>query len=340
MDSLNPLICILPRKLGLGGPSSFQSNLVRGLRKKGVEVCFDTDQAGVSAILVIGGTRQIRTLKLAQRRGIPIIQRLNGMNWVHRQKWTGFRHFLRAEWGNLVLAGIRRMADRVVYQSEFAKDWWTKAKGEITVPQSVIHNGVDLEVFSPSSYPLPMGEYRLLMVEGHHGGGYDQGLASGVALLRLLKAEMDKPVSLTVVGDVPESLRRKFQADGEVIHWLGVVDHMKIPDLDRSAHLLFSSDVNAACPNAVIEALACGLPVVGFNTGSLPELVRGDAGRVALYGGDVWKLDPPQVANLVEAALEILLDQKRFSRFARKTAEESFGLDQMTEKYLRVLLGE
>ena len=49
----------------------------------------------------------------------------------------------------------------------------------------------------------------------------------------------------------------------------------RIPELDRSAHLLYSADLNAACPKSVIEALACGLPVVAFDTGALPELVQG-----------------------------------------------------------------
>lgn len=339
MSRSNPLICILPRKLGLGGPSSFQSNLIYGLKQRSVDVCFDPGQTGVSAILVIGGTRHIDDLKEAKLRGTPIIHRLNGMNWVHRRKWTGIRHFLKAEWGNLVLARIRGLADRVVYQSAFARDWWQREKGSVSCPQFVIHNAVDLGVFTPGNSTFSAEEFRLLMVEGHHGGGYDQGLVSGVALYRLLKTKCNKPVSLTVVGDVPASLKQRFQDDSQ-IKWLGVVDRSQIPDIDRSAHLLYSSDVNAACPNAVIEALACGLPVAAFDTGSLSELVQGDAGRVVPYGGNVWNLDKPDVLALADAVHAILHDQQRFSKAARKLAEEKFDLDEMAEKYLKVLLNE
>ena len=123
-----------------------------------------------------------------------------------------------------------------------------------------------------------------------------------------------------------------------MINWAGVVKRDDIPQIDRSAHLLFSADLNAACPNAVIEALACGLPVVSFATGALPELLEGGAGLVAPYGSNYWKLEPPVVEPLAEAALK-LLRREDYRVAARKRAEELFGLDTMTEKYLKALVG-
>jgi glycosyltransferase involved in cell wall biosynthesis len=87
----------------------------------------------------------------------------------------------------------------------------------------------------------------------------------------------------------------------------------------------------------VIEALACGLPVVGFDTGALPELVTGDAGRIAPYGRGAWQLEPPDVAGLARKAAEILPDQERFRSAALSHACQHFGLDQMVETYLKVL---
>ncbi len=97
--------------------------------------------------------------------------------------------------------------------------------------------------------------------------------------------------------------------------------------------------MNAACPNSVIEALACGLPVVSFDTGALPELVTSDAGRMATYGGDPWELDPPDVAALAQAAAEVLQNQAKLRLGARRQAEQAFGLDKMVDEYLQVLLG-
>jgi glycosyltransferase involved in cell wall biosynthesis len=89
----------------------------------------------------------------------------------------------------------------------------------------------------------------------------------------------------------------------------------------------------------VIEALGCGLPVAGFDTGSLAELVQGDAGRLTPYGANEWKLEEPDVPTLAAAVTEVLQDQLRFRRSAREQAEEKFNVDTMVNEYLNVLLG-
>jgi glycosyltransferase involved in cell wall biosynthesis len=107
----------------------------------------------------------------------------------------------------------------------------------------------------------------------------------------------------------------------------------------RSSHLLFSAEVNPPCPNSVIEALACGLPVIGFNTGSLSEIIQGDAGRLVPYGANEWKLEKPDIPSLASAAVDVLEDQPHFRNSARKQAESIFSLDKMVDEYLKVLLG-
>jgi len=78
--------------------------------------------------------------------------------------------------------------------------------------------------------------------------------------------------------------------------------------------------------------------VVGFDTGSLAEIVQGDAGRLAPYGANQWKLRKPDISALANAAVDVLEDQPRFRTSAREQAEAKLGLDQMVEEYLKVLL--
>lgn len=333
-------ICLLPRQLGLGGPASFQARLTAGLIDRGVDVGFDVDDPANGAILVVGGTRKLLDLQRARLRGVRIIQRLNGMNWVHRRQYTGVKHFLRAEWGNWLLAAIRRsLADGIAYQSQFSQRWWNEARGSTGKESTVIYNGVDLNEFSPVGEGTPPEDhYRILVVEGHLGGGYEQGLLNAVRLVQLLNPRMDKPVELQVVGEAPAGLKSRCIASGIPLEWMGVVKRDQIPALDRAAHALFSTDINAACPNAVVEALACGLPVVSFDTGALGEMVTGQAGWIAPYGGNPWKLEPANIHALADGVQQVLTHQPLYRAGARARAEEAFGLDSMVEKYLNFLL--
>jgi glycosyltransferase involved in cell wall biosynthesis len=83
-----------------------------------------------------------------------------------------------------------------------------------------------------------------------------------------------------------------------------------------------------------VEALACGLPVVAFDTGALRELIPPGAGAIVAYGGDPWKLDPPDLDALARAAAETLKNQQSLSLGARNHAQESLGLDLMVQRYL------
>jgi len=335
-----PRICIIPKATNTGGVTTFQAKLTEGLTGRGFQVCYSLADEPYEAVLLTGGVRDLAGLLRARRRGVRLVQRLDGINWLHRRITTGARHFLRAEYGNRLLALLRsRLVTQVVYQSEFVRGWWRDRFGQERVPSTVIHNGVNLSVYTPDGpHERPTDRFRLLIVEGSLQGGYENGLETAIALAERLAEKM--PIELTIVGRVSAEMRAASQPKSRLpIRWAGLVPHEQIPGLDRSAHLLYSADLNAACPNSVSEALARGCPVAAFATGALPELVTGDSGRLAPFGGDPWKLDRPDVPTLAISASEILQDQARFRMAARKRAEETFGLDRMVERYLDVLLG-
>jgi glycosyltransferase involved in cell wall biosynthesis len=330
-------VCLTPKASGVGGMVSFQAKLTARLRARNIDTTFDLNDSSSDAILVVGGTRQLGALRAAKRRGIPVVQRLDGMNWVHRRARTGLRHSLRAELGNRLLVTIRnQIATKIVYQSQFVQDWWQRIYGNGPA-YSVIHNGVDLQSFSPKAGEEPADSpITILMVEGNLTGGYELGLKSAIELVERLREK--RKVELKVAGAIGEKDKKKWNRLSPLpINWVGVVPNEQIPALNRSAHMLYSSDINAACPNSVIEALACGLPVLAFDTGALKELVTPDAGRVVAYGGDPWKLDLPDIAGLTRGAEEILQNQLAFRKGARSRAEVAFDLGKMVDAYIEAL---
>ena len=332
-------LCFASRLTGVAGPASFQRRLADGLARRGFSCTFDLNDLSYDAVLVIGATRRLRGLVRARRRGVPILQRLDGRNWIHRRRRTGARHFLRAEWNNRRLRWVRdRVATSVVYQSEFARSWWERECGRAIASATVVLNGVDLDQYSPRGQERPPQDLqRIQLVEARFEGGYEIGLDWALGLAGRV-AKLGLPVELSIIGAAPPSSRRLEEPpSGVTVRWHGVVPPDSVPSYDRSAHILFSSDLLPACPNSVIEALACGLPVLAFDTGALPEIVKNDAGKLAAYGGDPWKLDPPDLDGLARAATEILDDRPRFSAGARARAEEAFSLERMVQGYLDIL---
>ena len=219
----SPRICLVPSLSGVGGMVSFQGRLAQGLRRRGVQVTYDLQDTPFQSVLVVGGTRQLASLWRLRRRGVRIVQRLDGMNWLHRLQRTGAAHYLRAESGNLLLAFIRlRLAHAIVYQSRFSRQWWERRRGALAKPCSVVYNGVDLDTFSPQGAGNPPAEgYRLLLVEGSLMGGYEQGLEAAEGLAYRLASRLGEiappeaqKIELMIVGRVAPEVRSALAGAG------------------------------------------------------------------------------------------------------------------------------
>ena len=331
-------ICIVPQVQGTGGMASFRLKFEQGLLSRGIDVTYDLS-ANADAVLVIAGTRFLPDLNRARRRGIRVVQRLDGVNWVQRVKWSGMKYSVRAEYGNFMLSLIRsRFADRVIYQSQFIRKWWEDWYGVTNAPSTVIINGVDLSTYTPEGESeRPTDRYRMLLLEGSLARGLNSGLFHAVSVAEKLSAKY--PMEVVVAGTVDEATKRNLHSKVSV-KFLGTVPRAEIPKLARSSHLMYCAEVNPPCPNSVIEAMACGLPVIGFDSGALKELVSKEAGCIVPYGANPWKLETPDISALAQSAGEVLEKQNQFRAAARKRAEAKFGLDQMVESYLKVLLDD
>ncbi len=352
-------ICVLPELHGVGGMVTFQNKFSKGLSARKVEITYNLEDRPYQSILVVGGTKNIPGLIRSRRKGIPIVQRLDGLNWLHRaQARKNIRDFhpkffMRAEYGNRILYIIREhIANSIIYQSEFVRDWWLKNRSPTKAADVVIHNGVDLEQYKPiETIKRPDNITRILLVEGSLMGGYEAGLGVAVNLIEMLletkKTELTDKIELVVVGKLSENVRKQWTVklnernygDRVCVSWMGVLPLERIPEINNNAHFLYSSDINAACPNSVIEAMACGNPVLSFDTGALPELVTSDSGKIVPYGADSWRLEAPDIKALTFGAVELLENQQKYRSGARERAVNFFGLDMMLDAYLDILLG-
>src|SRR5450756_3121918 len=103
-------ICMVPKVHGVGGMVSFNAKLAAGLARRGIQVCHDLDETTYDAVLHTSTTPNLFGLLRQRSRGVRIVQRLDGIKWLHRRLHTGPRHFLRAEYGKRLLALLHSLS--------------------------------------------------------------------------------------------------------------------------------------------------------------------------------------------------------------------------------------
>jgi len=119
-------------------------------------------------------------------------------------------------------------------------------------------------------------------------------LAREKGLHTLLKAwaSLSDPITLKIAGDGPlradvESLAQTMKH----VEYLGYCARPRIYELMRNAALLvFPSEWYEASPLSVMEAMACGTPVIASNHGSLTELIVPDSNGYLFPAGSVHDL--------------------------------------------------
>jgi glycosyltransferase involved in cell wall biosynthesis len=282
------------------------------------------------SVLYLGTTwipRDLRPLlRLARARGAAIVVNQDGVGYPG---WAGDR----AEDVNRPLRRCLQAADHVVYQSEFSKASSDLFLGAPSCPWEILPNAVDVERFTPAAEPPAAGPVLLL------GGDQTQAyrLELGLRTLAALSASHPR-AELLVTGRLVSPLEPLARELGvrERVHLLGEYDQREAPPLFRRAHLLLHTKVKDPCPTLVIEALACGLPVVYPASGGTVELVGDEAG-VGVPHPESWERDePPTPDELADACRRVLDELPRYAEAARRRAVERFSLEPWLERHAEI----
>ena len=184
---------------------------------------------------------------------------------------------------------------------------------------AVHHPGIDARMFSPPPGARPRSG-RVLFV----GGRFE--VKGGALLIEALEHRLGKDVHLDVVtpGEAPER-------DGVHVHRLDP-GAPELIELYRRADVFCLPSRRDAVPFAVIEAMACGAPVVATAVGSLPEMVGDTGAGMVVAPGDVRAL---------REALEHLLDddaaRAQTSAAARAAVERDFDAARQTPRLVELL---
>ena len=325
------MIICFPHPPGGGGPGSFQIKFEKELQKNGWKVTYAKDNPRPDMVFIVGGTRKLAWLFKMKRKGVPVIYRLDGISWLHRKNKVSIKHYIRAEIMNYMDKCIHAfLSTRIVYQSEFVKDWWDKEGWHKRKNVNIIHNGV----FIPEKYFIDKAlnqrkTKRLVILEG-----VIDYSPYAVELLNDLAKHLPKVIQIELYGKFEN--KQEQQKLNPRLQYKGFLNRKEVYNVLKGSVYL-SLDINPACPNTVVEALACGAPVIAFNTGALPELVNQKCGKIVPYGSNPWDLEYPDVRSLKDAVIDIFSDYNNYSIGAYARAKKNYGLQDMFSKYASIL---
>lgn len=152
--------------------------------------------------------------------------------------------------------------------TDMALDFYNKRDFQI------IYNGVDTETFYPKKKKIDK-EFKILfasrLIER-------KGLQYVIPQLKKIQQSVDKKVKLIVVGDGPyrdelESLVKQYNAQ-EIVRFEGQKNREEMLSYYQNADLFILPSNNEGMPNVVLEAMACGLPIVMTPCGGSSALIE------------------------------------------------------------------
>jgi glycosyltransferase involved in cell wall biosynthesis len=285
------------------------------------------------SLLYLGTTwlpRDLRPLlALVRRRGIPFVVNQDGVGYPG---WAGDR----TEEVNRPLRAAVLAADHVIYQSAFSKRSADLFLGEPPGEWEILANAVDVERFAPAGGPPSDGP--VLLLGGDQTQAYRLELAlRTLAAVRTTHADARLLVTGRLVSD-PTPLVQELGLGGSV-ELLGGYDQRDAPSVLRRAHLLLHTKMQDPCPTLVLEAMACGLPVVYPASGGTVELV-GEAAGVGVPHLATWEREiPPDPRELADAVGRVLADLPAYAAAARQRAVACYALSAWLERHA-ALFGE
>jgi glycosyltransferase involved in cell wall biosynthesis len=240
-------------------------------------------------------------------------------------------------------------ADHIIYQSEFSRAVSQRFVTP-TPPGSIIYNGIDLQEFSPKGPESEIRVPKAINILVSHSFRPYHRLHDSFRILARLQQKSGTPYHLHILGgdDNLSFAYARQVADAlglqEGTHYTfhGKKPHTELASIYRACDLMLNLSYWDACPNVVIEALACGLPVVGVNHGGVAELINPAGGILVdekipftwIAHRNFEEMPKAPVDAYVAAILEVSQSLLQYSDRARASAVKRFDIEKVCDEYL------
>jgi glycosyltransferase involved in cell wall biosynthesis len=253
-------------------------------------------------------TQSIALTMSATMRALPVVLSIDSTvySWSAMPAWP-----FRQSYAELMLAPSRALERRALRGAALVLAFtdWARRSAEHEAPGARVithHPGIDLRRYRPAERrerALP----RVLFVGGRFAakGGEDLLEAVGDALGRELELDIVTPEQVPARPGM--RVHRLSQADPQLL------------DLQQQADVMCLPTYGDTNPWALLEAMACGTPVISTPVGGIPDMLdRGRAGVLVPYG------DPRTLGEAIRALLADPDRRAQLADRARVRCEEHF----------------
>jgi glycosyltransferase involved in cell wall biosynthesis len=285
-----------------GGGHQFLRALLGELERRGLSIEFNRISPATNVCLFNSFNFDFRRLRRFARDDVRFVHRVDGPISTYR----GFDDGTDARIAELNAA----LADATIVQSRYSLEAHRALSIELAEPH-LVANTVDPAMFHPPAEREPLAGRRVRVI----ASSWSDNPNKGGDVLTWLDRNIDPDrYELTFAGRTDGTFER--------IRVLGPIPTEPLADELRRSDVYLAPSRNDPCSNALLEALASGLPVVFRASGGHPELV-GDAG--------VPFTVPDEVGNA--------LDQLVAEFDERRAAIRVSPIADVADRYLEVLRG-
>ncbi len=240
-----------------GGGNQFIRALTGEFERRGLRVEANRISGGTGVCLFNSFNFDARRLRRFARADVRMVHRVDGPIGVYR----GFDDGTDRRIHEL----NREFAAATVFQSQFSLSKHLKLGLDLRAPV-VIRNTADPAIFHPPREREPLEGRKLRVI----ASSWSSNPRKGADTLAWLDAHLDRErFELTFAGLTEERF--------EWIRTVGPLASEPLADLLRAHDVYLAPSRDDPCSNALLEALACGLPAAYLRSGGHPELV-GDGG--------------------------------------------------------------
>ncbi|MBK8023638.1 MAG: glycosyltransferase family 4 protein [Chloroflexi bacterium] len=225
---------------------------------------------------------------VARRLGIPTIVSLRGMAINIQPHTPGNEAYVRNLRRVLPTCSAYHGVSQAILQE-------AEKFGLVMARARVIYTALDLSFFAPAPTPPPPEPLQIIMIGRLE---WVKGYEYAVRVLEQVVNRHQIDARLVIIGDGEDEERVRFTAAdlgvGDRVVLAGKLPPDGVRDMIHRSHLLLHTALSEGIANAVVEGMACGLPVVTTRAGGMDEAV-GDG----IEGFVVPSRDVPALAEAV-----------------------------------------